>query len=191
MIKRIFWNGIKVILPLALTIAVLYWLFIGIEHFFGYILELFIPPKYYFQGMGFVVGIIVVFVAGIFMTAWLGRKLHSWYELILRKIPLVKWLYNSLTDLMNFFESRKGTEHRSVVMVSLQGFRILGFVTREDFSELVEGLGLPGEVAVYLPMAYQIGGHMVNVPKEVVTPLDMSVEHAMRYILTAGMVSRK
>ena len=191
MVGRTFWNGVKVILPLGITVAVLYWIFIAIEHFFGFFVKLIVGNKYYFPGLGFLVGIVLVFIVGIFMNAWLGRKLHELGERLLKKIPLVRWLYNSLTDLMSFFESRKNQEMKNVVMVELGGVRILAFVTREDYSGLIEGLGLEGEITVYLPMSYQIGGYMVNVPREAVTPLEMTFEHAMRYVLTAGMIGDK
>lgn len=192
MLKRIFWNGIKVVLPLAVTIAVIYWVFIAIEHFFGYIILLIVGPRYYFQGLGFIVGIILVLIVGILMSAWLGRKLHEWWIALIKRIPGVSWLYNAFSDLIGFFESRKESPPgKHVVMVQFEHFRALGLITREDFKDLVAGLGNPGEVSVFIPFAYQIGGFMINVSKEYLTPLEMTVEHAMRYAITAGMITRK
>ena len=67
--------------------------------------------------------------------------------------------------------------------------RVLGFVTRADFSDAPAGIARPDEVAVYLPMSYQIGGYMVFAPKSACTPVDMSREEAMKFVLTAGLKS--
>ena len=62
-----------------------------------------------------------------------------------------------------------------------------GFVTRRDFSALPPNLGDEHTIAVYLPMSYQVGGYTLMLPRDAVEPLDMSVDEAMRYALTAGM----
>jgi uncharacterized membrane protein len=65
--------------------------------------------------------------------------------------------------------------------------RLLGFITRSDFSDLPPGVGKEGEVAVYLPMSYQVGGYTILVPRSRVTAVDMSREEALRFLLTAGI----
>jgi uncharacterized membrane protein len=76
-----------------------------------------------------------------------------------------------------------------VVSVTLPGtqMRLLGFVTRRDFAGLPEGVGRPAEIAVYLPMSYQIGGYMLMLPREQAVPVEMSREEAMKFVLTAGL----
>jgi uncharacterized membrane protein len=191
MMKRIFWNGMKVLLPLVITVAIIYWVVVAIEHFFGNIILLILGPHYYFPGLGFLVGIVLVFIVGILMNAWLGQRLHQWWLGLIKKIPIVNWLHKSFSDLMGFFEQRKkAPPARHVVMVSFGAFRALGFVTREDFTGLIEGLGREEEVSVFIPLAYQIGGAFINVPRGAISPIDMAVEHAMRYAITAGMATR-
>jgi uncharacterized membrane protein len=58
---------------------------------------------------------------------------------------------------------------------------------RSDFADLPAGVGGPSEVAVYLPMSYGIGGYTVIVPRAAITPIDMSGEAAMKFLLTAGL----
>ena len=77
-----------------------------------------------------------------------------------------------------------------VVLVQMPNLpvRMLGFVTLDD----LEGAGLPtvegvDSVAVYLPMSYQIGGYTVLLPRSYLTPLDMGMEEAMRFLITAGL----
>ena len=68
--------------------------------------------------------------------------------------------------------------------------RLMGFVTRDHFSDLPGGVANEGDVAVYLPMSYQIGGYTVFMPRSQITPVDMSRERAMRFVLTAGLRSK-
>jgi uncharacterized membrane protein len=69
--------------------------------------------------------------------------------------------------------------------------RMLGFVTRSDFKGLPAGIGGTGEVAVYLPLSYQIGGYTVIVPSSAVKPIDISTHRAMGFVLTGGMFTEK
>ena len=76
-----------------------------------------------------------------------------------------------------------------MVSVQLPGIdmRLLGFLTRSDFSDMPKGVGNEDEMAVYLPMSYQVGGYTVLIPRKRVTPVPMSREEAMRFVLTAGL----
>ena len=187
MIKRLFVDGLKIFLPFALTIAILVWVLGAIETFFGHIIKWIIGSQHYFPGLGLLVGIVCVFGMGIIYNAWLTRWLYHWAERIMKRIPIVKTLYNSIQDLMSFFDKKQAAKYGQVVLFRWQGLELLGLMTREDFEELPADIAAPGTVAVYLPMSYQIGGYTVHVPREEVRPIDIPVERAMRYILTAGM----
>jgi uncharacterized membrane protein len=65
--------------------------------------------------------------------------------------------------------------------------RLLGFVTRDDVHDIAEGLAPEQNIAVYLPMSYQVGGYTVFVPRDSVEPVNMSMNEAMRFAITAGM----
>lgn len=102
-------------------------------------------------------------------------------------------MYGSIRDLMSFFDTSKKKEFDKVVMVTVAGSnaRLMGLVTREDFSKLPAGIDSSETVAVYLPMSYQMGGYTIFVSKADVKPVDMSIEEAMRFVLTAGVSSEK
>jgi uncharacterized membrane protein len=91
------------------------------------------------------------------------------------------------------FSQGKTRRFNRVVKIHLEQFDmwLIGFVTREDLTQLPDGLNNGTEIAVYLPMSYQIGGYLVFVPKSKVQPLNLSVEDASRLVLTAGMSIRK
>jgi len=91
--------------------------------------------------------------------------------------------------LFGLIASGQNAEAMQVVSVTLPGtqIRLMGFVTRSEFGDLPEGVGKVGEVAVYLPMSYQIGGYTLFLPREQAVPVHMSREEAMKFILTAGL----
>jgi len=141
--------------------------------------------------MGIAAGIVLLFLIGLLMQAWLVRTLVSWGERIVFKIPLIKTVYGSVRDLMGFVVRGHDQAMNQVVAITLGEPKItlIGFVTREDLTGFPEAMGGEGKIAVYLPMSYQLGGYTVVVPRSAVQPLDISLEEATRFILTGGVAS--
>lgn len=189
--KKIFQRGLIAIAPLALTIALIGWICSTIESVFGAPLKAFLGDKLYFPGVGIVFFILITFILGTILNSILAQKIYRIGEDLLTKIPLVKTLYNSLRELMSYFKDEEKKKIGQVVRVEIAGTHMLGLVTREEFEGLPEAIADKGDVAVFLPMSYQIGGYTILVPKERITKLDMSVEEAMRFSITAGALSQK
>jgi uncharacterized membrane protein len=184
---RIFITGLLTVLPIIATIYFTVWLLTVLERFFGKQVMLVIPDEWYRTGMGLLVAIVFVFLVGLLMHAILFRRLFGWAEKLLLEIPLVRSVYAALRDLLGLFAEHKEPSLQ-VVSLDLPGnVRVLGFVTRADFSDAPPGMARGDEVAVYLPMSYQVGGYTVFVPRSACTPVEMSREEAMKFILTAGL----
>jgi uncharacterized membrane protein len=188
-IAKVFLTGLFTVLPILATVYLIVWLFAGTERFIGAQVRWLIPDEYYRYGMGIALALVLVFLVGLLMRAWLFRKLIDRAERLFLEIPLVRSIYAALRDLLGLFARPSDKLPMQVVSVEPPGagMRLLGFVTRADFSDLPEGIGRDGEVAVYLPMSYMIGGYTVIVPRKWVTPLDMSREEAMTFVVTAGI----
>lgn len=190
-IGKIFLTGLATIAPVGVTVYVLYWLGSTAESLLRPVVPKLLPDIFsYSFGMGIAVAVLAVFVVGVLMNFWLIRVVWGWGEKLLERIPLVKTLYGSVRDLMGFFgTSDKKQQLNQVVMVNVGNtdVRLIGLLTREDFSDLPQGVGSKDTVAVYLPMSYQIGGFTTMVPRSAVEPVDMSMEEAMRFAVTAGM----
>ncbi len=184
--KRVFWNGLKALIPIGLVVAILVWIFQAIEAVFGTPLQ-WIIPNYYFEGMGVLLCLILVFLVGWLLNIWLAQKIHEWIGHLLKKIPLVKTLYNGVIDLMAFFDKDKEKKMGYVVRVELSDMTMLGVVTREEFDDFPPDALPDPVVAVYLPMSYNIGGYTVFLPKSKLTPIDMKGQEAIMFCLTAGM----
>jgi len=184
---RIFLTGLLTVLPIVATIYFTVWVLAVLERFFGKQVMFLIPDEWYRTGMGLVVAIVFVFLVGLLMHGILFRRVFAHAEKVLLEIPLVRSVYAALRDLLGLFAESKEPSLQ-VVSLDLPGnMRVLGFISRADFSDAPAGMARPDEVAVYLPMSYQIGGYTVLVPKSACTPVQMSREEAMKFILTAGL----
>lgn len=186
-VSGVFLRGMVVVLPIALTIAVLAWFAMASEEYLGEIIRALFPDLAYWPGLGIALGVGIIFAAGIVVNASLARWLLGCADSLLARIPVVKSIYLSIRDIAAFMsgDSQKGLNQ--VVAVRIQEMRLIGFVTTEN------PRGLPGRtdgekiIGVYLPMSYGIGGYTVYLPKALVEPLDMSLEDAMRITLSGGV----
>lgn len=199
-VSAIFFKGLAAILPPTITIYFFYWLGSGasraMEPLFKWLFEhLGLGEVPYRPWMGVGLAVAIVFVVGLLMNAYIVRTVYRFAEAILERIPLVKTLYGSVRDLMGFFSSsdKEGNAMSQVVMVRIGDTpaRLVGLVTRDDFSDLPAGMAAEDSVAVYLPMSYQLGGFTAMVPRANVEPIDMTVEEAMRFAVTAGMGAKE
>ena len=188
-VGKIFVTGVLTVLPVLATVYLVLWVLTAVERFFGRQLMWMISDEHYRVGMGLVLAILVIFAVGILMHALLFRRVFAWAERLLLEIPLVRSVYTALRDLFGLIAHGQDAASLQVVSLTLPGtsMRVLGFVTRRDFSDLPQGIAGPDEIAVYLPFSYQIGGYTVFMPREQVVPVEMSREEAMKFILTAGL----
>lgn len=186
---KIFRRGLIAVAPLALTLALFFWFFNVLEGIFSVPLKAMVG-KYYFSGLGIIVALVLIFFIGIIINSLLIQRCSNIIESLVTKIPLVKTLYNSIGEMLSYFGSKENQKEGQVVLVELAGVRMVGLVTRDSFKDLPEGMGKEGEIAVFLPMSYQIGGYTVFVPKSSVTKLSMTVEEGMRFAVTAGVLAQ-
>jgi uncharacterized membrane protein len=190
-IMRRLFAGLATILPVVITAYLLYWLATSAEKSLGSLIRLALPEGWYWPGMGIAAGVILIFIIGLLMQAWMVRSLVAWGERIVLRIPLIKTVYGAVRDLIGFVTQGQDSGLRQVVAITIgdENLKLIGFVTREDLTGLPKEIGGQDRVAVYLPMSYQLGGYTVIVPRSAVQPLDMSLEAATRFVLTGGVAA--
>ena len=183
-LSSVFLRGLVVVLPIALTIAVLAWFIAASEDFLGGMLRTQLPEQFYWPGLGIVLGVALVFAAGIVVNARIARRLLGHADSLLARVPVVKTIYLSIRDIAAFMSRDSHKGFSQVVAVRIQEMRLIGFVT----TERPEGLPAAEKlVGVYLPMSYGIGGYTVYLPKALLEPLDISLEDAMRITMSGGV----
>jgi len=181
-------RGLIVVLPIAATLWLLWWLGTSTEALLHGLIVLVIPERYYQPGMGIAAAVVLLLAAGILVNAFIVRRMLEAWEGLMERIPIVKSIYGAMRDFVQMLPA--GGARRDLGRVVLARFgeaAAIGFVTRDDAGELGLGAGCEGAVAVYFPMSYQIGGYTLLLPRARVEPLDIPVESAMRLVLTGGM----
>ena len=191
---RKIWNtvlkGLVAILPLGLTVYVVYWLAVSAERLFSSVIELVVPEPYYWPGLGLLAGFVLLYFVGLAVNAYMVSRALRLSDRLFARIPVVKTIYLAIRDFMRFFPSSgQGSDLRRVVLVPFGPGKVIGFVTAESGEMLRRSA--PGEdtVAVYLPMSYMVGGYTVFLPRELVEQTSLSVEEGMRIALMGGVRS--
>ena len=182
-------TGFITLLPVVLTIYLLYWLGVSSEEVMGGLLRYVLPESFYFPGLGMLAGVLVIFFVGLMMNAYLIRQIFALGEQVLYRLPLIKSVYRAFRDFFDFFSPNKEGLGQ-VVAVTLNGMELVGFVTQEDPQRLPPSFRDRDSVLVYLPMSYMVGGYTLLVPRSDLRPLQMSRDEAMRFILTAGITGK-
>ncbi len=183
-------KGLSAILPVSIVLFFIFWIGSGAENLMGPLLKRLLPPDYYVPGMGVLAGLLLAIGVGLLLNVWLVQRLFVLIESWISRIPLVKTILAGIRDMMRFLAKNSQTRgHRFVVQVDLgNNTSMLGIMTRRDLrGSGLSSLGPEQACAVYLPMSYQMGGFTVYFPASRLHPVEMSVEDALRFAMTAGV----
>ena len=153
---KLFLQGLAVVIPAALTGAILWWFARGAEQILGGLLKSFLPAGWYIPGMGVVSGIAMTILVGLLTHVILFQKLFALGDSILNRLPLVKTIYSALQDFIDYLRPDSKVAMSKVVLVKVPGqqFEQLGFVTREDFSSLPLTLTVEDPLFLREPASY-------------------------------------
>jgi uncharacterized membrane protein len=193
---RRLWNtflkGLVAVLPVALTIYVVYWLGRTAETILSGPLRVLLPEDRYWPGLGLLMGFVLVLLAGVMVDAYVVRRLLRLGESVLARIPVVKTIFGALKDVTRFLPAGgKARDLKRVVWWQFGAARLIGFVTEEHVNAKLFGTEAAELVAVYFPMSYQIGGYTLYLHKDQLQETDLSVEEAMRLVLIGGVTSQE
>ncbi|MCD6578318.1 DUF502 domain-containing protein, partial [bacterium] len=186
-------TGILVIVPFSLTVYILYILFNWLDELLLPLLKL-LNQQYnipVFKGFGIIALIIIIFVIGIFTKNIFGKSLLNLLEKIINSLPIIKNIYGTTKDISNaFLGTAKNKIFKKVVLVDYpkEGTKVIGFMTneytfldsdKEDF------------ISVFIPTTPNpTSGFYLIYKKDEVKILDMSIEEALKNIISAGAVDR-
>lgn len=193
---RRMWNtvltGLVAILPIGLTLYIVYWLAVTAERLFSRAIKLLLPDHYYWPGLGLVAGLLLLYAVGLAVNAYVVRRVLRLGDALLARIPVVKTIYVATRDFMRILPtSGKDTDLKRVVLVPFGPGKVIGFVTAETGNALRSEHAAQDTVAVYLPMSYMVGGYTVFLPRETLETTALSVEAGMRLALMGGVQSAR
>jgi uncharacterized membrane protein len=141
-------------------------------------------------GLGAILTVFIVFVTGVFATNFFGAQLVELWHEILHRIPVVNSIYSSVKQISDTLFSSSGQAFRKALLVQWpqEGMWTIAFLTGAPGGGVAEHLP-PDCVAVYVPTTPNpTGGYFVIVARKNVIELDMSVDQALKYIISMGVV---
>ncbi len=185
---RILIRGIDALLPIGVTLYVIYWLAFYGDRMLVEIVRPMLPEAYIWPGTGVVAGLLIMFTIGVFAVTRPGRWLFAAFERLSARIPLVKTVFRGTQDFTRFFfaTSERG-EFGQVVWVPFGDMHLIGFVTRGPAYGRADTAVGERTVAVYVSMSAGIGGFTVYLPRSKLEPTGLTVEEGMRLVLSAGV----
>jgi uncharacterized membrane protein len=141
---------------------------------------------------GFIIALGIVYVVGVILASVFGRSIWQNVERLIMNVPLLKQTYPYIKQMTDFFFKQEETKKLFSRVVAVEyprkGIWSVGYVTGNGIKKFVEGRNTEF-VTVLIPTApTPLGGFLVIVPKEEVVDLDMSIEEALRFILSAGVI---
>ena len=192
-VKKYFVTGLLVWVPLGITLWVLHLLVSTMDQTLLLLPEEFRTERWlgvYVPGMGVVMTVVVVLVTGLVVTNFLGQRLLLFWEGMLSRIPVVKSIYNSVKQVSDTLFTSGGHAFRKALLVQYprEGSWTIAFLTGEPGGDVVNHLH--GEYwSVYVPTTPNpTSGFFLMMPKADVIELDMSVDAALKYIISMGVV---
>lgn len=184
-LNQIFFRGLVTLLPIALTVYVIYSAIFILERFFGSVLQEILKDSY-LPGMGLFATLGLVFIFGLLLNNLVVGKLLVYLENTITQLPFIRAIYSPLKDLMNLFSRGENQAKQKVIFVKFgpQEALLMGMVTREQFSDLKLHTDFGERVAVFFPFSYGLGGYTLLVQKKDIIETEIPIEKAMSLAIT-------
>jgi uncharacterized membrane protein len=191
--KNYFLTGLLVILPIFITVYVIWYLIKAMDAVLKYIPAKYLPETYiniYIPGLGLILVVILILVVGVLTRNIAGRKVLQFWDNLVDRIPLARILYSSVKQLLQAFLFQDSSSFQRVALIEYprQGIYVLGFITGESKGEVQEKTHKK-MINVFVPTTPNpTSGFYILVPEEDLTLLDMSVEDAFKLLISGGLV---
>jgi uncharacterized membrane protein len=168
-----FLRGLVIVVPIAVTVYLLVQAFSALDR----LLRLSTP------GLGIAVLLAATVLIGALGSNFLGRRVFGLTERLFTRAPIVRIVYAAIKDLLEAFVGNKRRFDRPVTIHVSDHVRTFGFITRDDLTSL----GMPGDVAVYVPFSYTWDGCLLVVARERVHALDADSANVMALVVSGGV----
>jgi uncharacterized membrane protein len=193
-LKNYFLTGLLVILPVFITLYVIWSLIRGMDAILKYVPAKYLPETYlhiYIPGLGLILVIILVFVVGLLARNFVGRKIVQLGENIVDRIPLVRVLYAGVKQLLETLFLQRTDAFKRVALIEYprRGAYVIGFITGESKGE-IQNKTDKNMINVFVPTTPNpTSGFYILIPEDELIILNMSVEDAFKLIISGGIVS--
>lgn len=192
-LRKWFFAGLLVVLPLAITVWVVQWILATLDQTLLILPQAWHPDRLFgihIPGLGVLLAIGILLLVGAVTSNFIGRRLLSWSDRVFNRIPVVRSIYSGVKQVSDTLFSETGNAFRTAVLVQWPrpGVWTIGFVTGTPGGDVANHLA--GEyLSVYVPTTPNpTGGYFVMLPKSDCIELRMSVDEALRYVISMGVV---
>ena len=187
-LRRYFLTGLLLITPIWGTVLVLKTLFVALDGILGDAMAELVLD-HYIPGLVIVTLVLLIFLVGLFAANFIGRQIVSHWEDWLNRLPLVRGIYSTLKSMMDILSFSERGSYRRVVLIQFpkNGHYCFAFVTGMTKGETT-ALGEDTLIHVYVPTSPNpTSGYFLLVPEREVTSVDISIEEAMKLIVSGGL----
>jgi uncharacterized membrane protein len=188
-ISAYFVRGLITLLPLLVTIWLLWFLFTFFDSILGNILAALLGRP--IPGLGLLITIILIFITGYFATYIIGARLFKFGEELLYRVPIVKSIYSAAKQINDVLFAQKNVEEyrrACIVEYPRKGIWSVGFVTSDAAAE-IEAKAKEKMINVFIPNTpTPATGFTIVVPAREVILLDMKIDDAFKYIISGGVL---
>jgi uncharacterized membrane protein len=197
-LRKWFFAGLLVLVPLAITIWLLEWAISSLDKTLLLLPKAWQPDSwlsFHVPGLGVILTMTVLLVVGATVSNFLGKRLIGWWDALLGRIPVVRSIYSSVKQVSDTLFSENGNAFRQAVLVEWprQGAWTIGFVTGVPSGDVLVLLqhGAHDEyLSVYVPTTPNpTSGYMMMFKKSDCLALSMSVDEALKYVVSMGVVA--
>ncbi|MCH9023931.1 MAG: DUF502 domain-containing protein [candidate division Zixibacteria bacterium] len=187
-IKRYFVSGVLVVVPIILTIVVIKFIFeTGDGLLQPYLQKLL---GYSIPGLGIVVTLLLIILAGLLTRNFIGAEIHRLVEKMLTRLPIIRTIYSAAKQLLEAIALPSMSSFKEVVMIEYprKDAYVICFISQKF--KLEKDGQLRDFMAIFVPSTpTPISGMVIIVPAEDVIYLDMTIEEAIKYLVSGGVVS--
>ena len=192
-LRKWFVAGLLVIVPVAITVAVLQWIIGTLDQTLLILPEAWRPDRLigvHIPGFGVLLTLAILLVVGAVVSNFLGKKLVTWGDSLVSRIPVVRSIYSSVKQVSDTLFSPSGNAFRTAVLVQWPRPEVwtIGFVTGTPGGDVSNYL-VGDYLSVYVPTTPNpTGGYFVMLRKSDCVELKMSVDEALKYVISMGVV---
>ena len=188
-VKKSFLTGVLVLVPLVVSVALLLWFFQKVEALFSPILDgvvrALLPGAGHVPGTGILAGLIIILLLGTLARSVVGKRLLDALDRLIERIPGYRGVYSTIKQLTDAFSPQNTKSFKEVLLVEypMEGSYALGFRT------MTVEEGERRLVVVYIPTNHLYLGEVIFIPEEKAVRLEMSIEQAVRLLVSAGIAA--
>ena len=191
--RKWLFSGLLVLAPLIITVWVLEWVVSTLDKTLKILPRAWQPDELiglHIPGFGVIFALLVILIIGALASNFIGNKLVTWWHALLHRIPVVRSIYSGVKQVSDTLFSEKGNAFRQALLVQWPHHDMwtIAFLTGTPGGDLVNHLR--GEyLSVYVPTTPNpTGGYFIMVKKSDCIELDMSVDEALTYVISMGVI---